>query len=209
MFRILLFSLSCLTGIASLRADTVTITGNINQAIEDGTGPAVNNPSLNSIHDGAAYTVNLSFTGSITSPGTFNLNGLSILFGVPSAGSTQNSFDSASLTVAQSGAFDQVSILACLTTGSACNQGNELDLNFSVLPTNLNVQNAAAQEIAGLLPLDLLEDDGVTDIHGSVNTYSYIGASPVPEPVGMPFVATGLLAAGLLWTRWSSKNRPN
>jgi len=145
MFRILLFSLSCLTGIASLRADTVTITGNINQAIEDGTGPAVNNPSLNSIHDGAAYTVNLSFTGSITSPGTFNLNGLRILFGVPSAGSTENSFDSASLTVAQSGAFDQVSILACLTTGSACNQGNELDLNFSVLPTNLNVQNAAAQ----------------------------------------------------------------
>lgn len=208
MSRILLLSLSCLACVPSLRADAVTITGIINQAIEDGTGPAVNNPSLNDIHDGAAYTVNVGFSGSIGAPGTFNLNGLSVLFSVPSAGSIENSFNSVSLTVAQFGAFDQISILACLTTGSACNQGNELDLNFMILAADLSGQNVAAKGIPGLLPLDLLEDDGVTDIHGLITNYSYASASAVPEPSGTTFVLTGLIAAGLIGARWRSQNRP-
>ncbi len=118
--------------------------------------------------DGAAYTVNLSFAGLINSPGTYDLTGSGALLNFPAAGATENNFDFISLTVAQSGSFNQVSILACLTTGSGCNQGNELDLNFMIPAASLNVMNVAAQNISGLLPLDLLEDDGVTDIQGSV-----------------------------------------
>jgi len=209
-FRLgLVVVLLCAAGLTSLRADTVTIAGTINQSIQDGTGPAVNNPSLNNIPDGASYTVNLSFAGSITAPGTYNLSGLSLLFSVASAGAVESNFNSASVTVAPSGGFDQISILGCLTTGSACNQGNELDLNFVILSANLNSQNVAAQGISGILPLGLLEDDGVTDIHGLVTNYSYTSASPVPEPAGTVFVTSGLMAVGLIGVRWRSKKRPD
>ncbi len=210
MFRILIFSLisSATLLVASLRADTVTVAGTINQSIQDGTGPAVNNPSLNNILDGAAYTASLGFTGSITAPGTYDLTGSSLLFSVPSAGAAENAFNAVSLTVAQSGGLDEISILGCLVTGSACNQGNELDLSFAISSTDLNTQNVFAQEIPGLLPLDLLEDDGVTDIHGLATNYSYASASPVPEPAGSAFAAAGLIVAGLIFAKLRAKDRP-
>ena len=37
--------------------------------------------------------------------------------------------------------------------------------------------------IPALLPMDLLEDDGITDIHGGITTYSYRStAINTPEP---------------------------
>ena len=46
-------------------ADTISSSGMINQSTQDGTGPAANNPDLNNIQDGEAYTVTLDFSSSI------------------------------------------------------------------------------------------------------------------------------------------------
>lgn len=186
-----LLFLCCLT---PLRADTITIGGVINQSTQDGTGPAVNNPNLNNIMDGDLYTFELSFLGSITSPGTYDLAGLSVLFTVAVPGVDESNFSSGSLTVGQSGGLDQIIILACLGTGSGCNQGNELDLSFSIQQTQLNSANATPQGIATLLPFDLLEDDGVTDIHATVTSYSYGPPSAVPEPSAAAMLALGCIA---------------
>ena len=195
-------SMACGT---SLHADTLTIGGTINQSTQDGTGPAVNNPSLNNISDGDFYNVELNFVGSITSPGTYDLTGFSLLFRDSPSNVSESSFNSVTLTVAQSGSFDQLSILACLSTGSACNQGNELDLNFMIPAGSLNEQNIVAQGIPNLLPLDLLEDDGVTDIHGLTASYSYTSASPVPEPKSLVFAAFVLIAIVLKQADWRLK----
>lgn len=183
---------------ATLRADTFTIEGAINQSTQDGSGPASNNPSLNNIHDGSAYVVTLNFLGAIAIPGTYNLMAPDVSFRVASDGALESSFDSVSVTVAQFAGFDEISILACLTSGSACNQGNELDLNFTILAGDLNRQNAAAQQTPNLLPLDLLEDDGVTDIHGIVTGYSYTPVGEVPEPLSVTLLGTCLIAAGCI-----------
>ena len=190
----------------STRADTFTITGTITQSTGDGTGPAVNNPQLNGILDGSIFNLNLDFTRSIQSFGTFDLSGSNAQFSVASAGVTETDFNSVSLTVAQSGALAQFSILACLLTGSACNEGNELVLNFTIPAASTNDLNVATQGIAGLLPLDLLEDDGVTDIQGIITDYSHVSANPVPEPAAPVLVGTVLLAVGLIRR---TKNRPS
>lgn len=172
-----------LFGIARLAtADAITISGVITQSTSDGTGPAGANSSLNNILDGDAYSITLGFAGSITAPGTYTLASPTLLFSDLSAPAAEGSFDSVSLSVAVQGSSYDVSLLGCLTTGIDCFAGNELDLNFLIPIAGLNSQNVAALPIFGLLPLDLLEDDGVTDIHGSVEKYSYTGpAGAVPE----------------------------
>ncbi len=190
----LLLGMAC---VPALHADTVTIDGTINQSTQDGTGPATNNPSLNDILHGASYTVDLSFAGSIASPGIYDLAGFSLLFSVPAAGAIEKSFDSVSMTVAKSGNFARFSVVACLATGSGCNQGNQLDLNFMIPSVDLNSQNVAAQVVPDILPLALMEDDGNTQILGSVATYSYTSGSPVPEPSAFVVVAPGLIAIAL------------
>ncbi len=186
--------LLCVVCTPAVRADTLTVAGLITQSTQDGTGPAVNNPSFNNIADGASYLAGLSFRGSIHSTGTFDLTGSAFSFSVGAASALESSFESISLTVAPFGGLDQVSILACLTTGSACNQGNELELDFTIASVDFNNQNVVAQGVLNLLPLDLLEDDGVTDIHGSVANYSYISDSRVPEPSAPALAALGLVA---------------
>lgn len=47
-------------------------------------------------------------------------------------------------------------------------------------------------------PLDLLEDDGVTDIHGSIDQYSYKGVNTVPEPSPVPLLSCVMAALGLI-----------
>jgi hypothetical protein len=116
---------------------------------------------------------------------------------VPAAGAVESAFDSVSVTITQSGVSDQISLFACLSTGSGCNQGNELSLSFMILAANLNNQNVAALGIPNLLPFDLLEDDGVTDIQGSITSYSYTSTSPVPEPASCVLAAFGFVAAAL------------
>jgi len=179
----------CLAYIPALHADLVTVSGTITQSTQDGTGPAVNNPKLNDIPDGASYRIDLNFPGYINTPGTYNLTGANLVFSV--AGMTEESnFDFLSLTVTRSGSFEQIGLLACLTTGSGCNQGNALSLSFMIPAADLNSDNITGQEIPGLLPLDLLEDDGATDIHGLITGYSYsppgsVPTDPVPEPAAV------------------------
>ena len=173
-----------LAGFANVAfADIISFSGAIIQSTQDGTGPAVNNPGLNNIQDLQSYLVTLMFTGSITAPGTYNLTGGSLTFSVPTAPASEASFGSLSLTITANGGFDDLSFLGCLTTGSGCIFGNQLDANFRILATGLNAQNVAATGLDQPHPLDLLEDDGITDIHGTITSYSYTGGvSAVPEP---------------------------
>lgn len=55
--------------------------------------------------------------------------------------------------------------------------------------------NAPAQAITLLTPLDLLEDDGITGIQGTVARYSYTPSSGVPEPSSPALVGSLLIAA--------------
>ena len=184
-------------------ADQIVFGGLITQSTQDGTGPAVNNPALNHILDGDVYDVTLGFAGSITSPGTYTLTGATLLFSDLSAPATEGSFSSASLSVVTDGGFYDLSLLGCLSTGSGCLLGNELAANFQIPMAGLNSTNVAAHAIPGLSPsLDLLEDDGVTDIQGSVTKYSYSGATATPEPSAIvPLVIFALLG----WMRLRSQ----
>ena len=190
--------LACLCGTTAF-ADEMSFSGVITQSTADGTGPAVNNPSLNNIADGDAYTVTLDFPGSITGAGAFNpLTGATMSFVDLAASASENTFDTISLSVITDGSFFDISLLGCLTTGSACNVGNFLAANFQIPAASLNAQNVPVTAIVGLLPMELLEDDGVTDIHGSVTTYSY---TAVPEPAELLPLCAGLAAMARVYLR--------
>jgi hypothetical protein len=198
-FRWLVFLF--LTGAATLRADTVIVTGTITQSTQESTGPAVNNPGLNNILDGDPFSVTFGFDGAITAPGTYNaLTGTSLIFNDATAGATESSFTSESLTISESGGFDQFFFLGCLNTGSACDQGNQLDLVFQIAAPGINSPGTAAQDQPMLSPsFELLEDDGVTDIHGELSNYSYTGVSATtPEPGTLALIGSGI--AGI-WLR--------
>jgi hypothetical protein len=194
-----------LAGLSSiLSAGTVTLTGLINQSMSDGTGPAVNNPGLNSVNDGDAYLVTLSFTGEITTAGLFSLTGTSFLD--TTANIPESSFGAPwSISVANDGGNFDVSVKACLTTGTDCDQGNFLAAIFTIPTASLNAQNVTTTAFPGQLPFELIEDDGVTDIHGSVLTYSYSGNAAVPEPVTAIPVCAALAAIAALRKRSSLK----
>ena len=183
-------------------ADAITFGGIITQSVEDGTGPAVNNPQLNKIQDGDAYTISLSFIGSIASPGTYTLTGAGLTFCDPAAPTSETNFGFTSLTVTQDGSFDDISLLGCLLTGSGCFLGNQLAANFMVPSTGLNSQNISAEPILTLFPpIDLLEDDGIADIHGSVDSYSYTHVRAASSPEPCPLLCS-VSALALIFLRW-------
>jgi hypothetical protein len=191
----MLFLLAGLTvsGLASVAfADTITFSGAIIQSTGDGTGPAVNNPTLNNIQDLQAYLVTLVFAGSISAPGNYDLTGANLTLSDPAAPAIETSFDMVKLSITANAGFDDFSLLGCLTTGSGCLFGNELDANFRIPSAGLNSQNVAATGLDQPHPLDLLEDDGITDIHGTITTYSNSAAASVPEP------STAVLLGGVL-----------
>lgn len=191
-------SLSLIVGLlssAAAYAGTITFGGVITQSTQDGTGPAVNNTSLNAIATGDSYMVTLNFAGSITALGTYTLTGSLLGFEDPSAPAMESNFGLISLTVSADGAFDDLSLLGCVQSGSGCFVGNQLAVNFQIPSAQLNAQNVTAQAIPGLAPsLDLLEDDGITDIQGSVTQYSYTSA--VPEPSTLLMFGTAIACAG-------------
>src|SRR5207244_13233092 len=100
--------LAVTVGLHVTRGATITFGGNIIQSTQDGTGPAVNNPSLNNIQDLMPYTVTLGFAGSITAPGTYDLTGLT--FSVPAAPAMETSFGFISLTITTTAGFDDLSL---------------------------------------------------------------------------------------------------
>ena len=160
----------------------------------------MNNPALNNIVDGDAYTVEIDFPGSIVAPGAFNpLTRASMIF--TDGLVTETRFSSVFLTVSvdSNPTLYDISLLGCLSTGSACGVGNDLSANFAVAVASFNSLSAPAQFIPGLVPsFDLLEDDGVTDIQGTISSFSNSSTavpSSVPEPSSMVVtLAFGLLA---------------
>lgn len=187
---------------AVAKADGMSVTGSITQSTSDGTGPAVSNPSLNNIADGDSFTITLNFPGSVSAPGTYNFTGGTLVFSDPAAPASEDSFDAISLTVALDGSSDDISLLGCLTTGDGCLVGNYLSLNFAIPFADLNSPSAPAMLISGLSPpLDLLEDDGTTDIQGNVASYSSTSPVVTPEPASITLVGCGLIALTLMRVR--------
>jgi PEP-CTERM motif len=155
---------------------------------------------LNNVLDGDPFTVTLNFSADITAAGgPFTLT--SLLFSDPTAGASEGAFISGSMTITQVSGMDQFSVLGCLVDPVSCLQGNELDLNFQIPSAGLNQTGVSAQFIPALLPLDLLEDGGNTEIQGSLSGYSYASTALVPEPSTMLLFAASL--AGLLVSRRS------
>jgi hypothetical protein len=87
-------------------ADVITINGVITQAVSDGTGPAANNPALNNILDGYAFTVTLTFAGSFAcaSPTPYDLSSGTLQFLDTTQGVSETNFASISLSVTAAGA---------------------------------------------------------------------------------------------------------
>jgi hypothetical protein len=178
-------------------AGTITFSGLISQSTADGTGPAVNNPALNNIMDGDNYVATINSQNQILSPGLYNTPDLTLSFLDAGAGVSETAFNSVSVSVIVDGSFYDISVMGCLSTGSSCNTGNELDANFRIANTDLGSSNAPAFAIPLLNPsLDLLEDDGGTDIQGSVAKF---GSASVPEPGTIAMATIGL--AGLVFAK--------
>lgn len=190
-------------------ADTISFSGAITQSTPDGTGPAVNNPGLNNILDQDAFTVTLDFLGSIASAGTYPLASFNLLFHDSTSLVDESSFDSVSVSLLTDGSFFEISMLGCLTTGLfGCAGGNQLDANFQIPAASLHSQNVAATGLDQPHPLDLLEDDAVTDIQGSISSYSYISATqtPVPEPSSLVLLGGVMAALGFASRRIGRKS---
>jgi len=170
-----------------LTAGTIVIGGTITQSTPDGTGPAVKNPSLNNILDGDAFLLTLVVPGPTLAPGMYTA--ASLTFSDPVASSFETAFSGITLTVTLDAGNDEFSLLGCLLSGDGCAVGNQLDADFEIPSALINSQNVSATGLDQPHPLDLLEDDGSTDIQGSITTYS-----AVPEPSTAFPITFGLLA---------------
>jgi hypothetical protein len=197
LLRVWHFLLAGLAVCSLAFADGVTFSGEI---IQPAANPAVNNSDLNKIQLGDLYGVTLAFKGSINVPGTYSttastLTGASLMFSDLTNPANETSFGDISLTITANGAFDDISLLGCLTTGSGCGVGNQLDANFEILAASLNSQSVPAVGLDQPHPLDLLEDDGSTDIQGTITSYSYTSV-PEPSSPGLIVCLAVLFAAG-------------
>jgi hypothetical protein len=138
LLPLLVAGLGALSVASTALAGTIVIGGQITQSTQDGTGPAVNNSSLNNILDSQVYLVTLAFAGSITGPGLYDLTGASLTFSDPSAPASESSFGSITFTVGAAGALDDLTLMGCLTTGTSCGLGNQLSLIFQIPAASLN-----------------------------------------------------------------------
>jgi len=200
-------ALSLLILSATLRAGPILLTGIVTQSTVDGTGPAMNNPSLNQMTDGQAFTLELDFSGLISGAGSYALSAGT--FSVPAVAAQETGFNTLQLLVTESAGVDVFSLLGCLDSGSGCYVGNELTANFSIPSAQIDAMNVPATGLDEPHPLDLLEDDGTTDIHADISSYSSVTEPPtVPEPSTGLLALTGL-AACLVRGRKSSRKEIN
>ena len=190
--------LACVLCGLTARADMILITGTVTQDLADSGETAIENPALDQINDGDAFTVRLDFAGSANDAGLTDTS--SVLFTDTTASVSENGFISGVMDVSLASGEDQFSVLACLLDPVSCTEGNQLDLNFQILATAFNQSGVAAQFIPGLTPaLDLLEDGGNTEIQGSISGYSYVATTTAaPEPSSLMFVGGAIACLSLL-----------
>jgi len=177
-------------------ASVITLDGIISQSTQDTGTPAGANASLNNIADGDTFHIALTFSDPITSPGTFALT--SILFTDSTNAASESGFISGTVVVSQAGSLSQFAVVGCLIDIPSCFTGNQLALDFQLPTAQLSGSAVAVQSIPGLLPIDLLEDGGVTDIQGSLNSFAYSGSvgTSTPEPSSAALALLGI-GAGL------------
>jgi hypothetical protein len=190
--------LSALALSSHARADTMTWGGTVDvaQFLE---GTAVQNPSLNGVRDGDPYTATLTFNGSISGPGNYDLTGATLLFSDPTAGATESSFVSENLSVTQDGSSYDLLLFACLSYGVCEYSGALTDIlysYFSIPASAINSTNVTAAPLPLFTPFVLGEDGGETEVFGSVTNYSYSNGplSSVPEPSETIPLIVGLAA---------------
>ena len=118
---------------------------------------------------------------------------------VASSGATEAAFDTIYLTITPNGSFDDFSLLGCLTTGSfGCFSGNQLDASFEIPAAGLNSTSVTATGLDEPHPLDLLEDDGNTEVQGIITAYSYSSSAATPEPSSLRLTGlAGIVLVGL------------
>jgi hypothetical protein len=192
----LLFALA-----SSAFGTTITLGGVITQSVSDGTGPATGNPSLNNIMDAQAFSLKLNSATLINGPGFYDLTGSSLVFSVPVASASETNFAAISLSVTANGSDSDFSLLACIS-GADCFTGNALTANFRVPTSMIGGSGVSAIGLDQPHPLDLLEDDGITDLHGSIDTYSGTVTTVVtPEPASGSLLAIGLSAMAMITNR--------
>lgn len=191
--RLIRCRLACLVSIAALVAvvpcgGAITFTGAITQGIAELGGAPVANPTLASVTIGDPFTVTLSLPVSPGDSGTYPL--AAILFTDTLQNVSESAFISGTLIITTDGTTDYLTVLACLIDSVSCAAGNQLALNLTIPFGKTTAAGVSAGAVPGLLPLDLLEDNGLTDIHGAITTYAFSApAAATPEP------ATALLAA--------------
>jgi hypothetical protein len=205
----LCFAVACVCLLASSGAwaGTITLGGTITQDTQDVGSPAVANPSLNNILDGDSFTIVLDFAGAIAAPGSFSTT--SLVFDDAAASATESSFISGQISVF-SGSTIQFSVLGCLIDSTSCLSGNQLALEFQIPASSLTSTGVSAEPIPSLLPMDLLEDGGSTDIQGDLTSYSYSGpiTTATPEPASFGLAGIGLaMAIVLSWKRLHRRAR--
>ena len=179
------------------RASTLTVTGTITQSTMDGTGPAVHSPALNDIVDGQTFQVTLISATPISAPGFYDLTGSSLVFAVPSAAASEGKFGATSLSLTEDGGYLDFSLYGCLADAD-CSIGNALSASFSIPAGSLGGTSVAAIGLDAPHPFELLEDDGVTDLHGSISTFSNTALVTTPEPASGVLMATALLGSAAL-----------
>ena len=185
----------------AVRASTLLLGGSITQSTADGTGPAVSNNALNNIVDGQTFQVTLTSATPISAPGFYDLTGSSLVFSVPSAMASEERFGVTSLSLTQDGGYLDFSLYGCIADAD-CSIGNALSASFSIPAGSLGGSDVATTGLDEPHPFELLEDDGVTDLHGSIGTYSNTALVTTPEPASSVLVGSALLGtAALLWFR--------
>jgi hypothetical protein len=205
---LLLLVIGCASVSLHASEATIVVGGTITQSDAQGTGPAVNNLSLNNISYGDTYSVTINLAGTITpsaSPVTYDLTGAAFTDTTPGVTASETNFDLSNtltgLTVTPAGGgFDVVSLLVCLTTGidSCSANDNQLALYFTIPASSLNGTSVGDLSVPSITPMDLLEDDGTTDIHGTVTSYSYQTVGVTPEPASFVLCGSGLLALAIM-----------
>jgi hypothetical protein len=144
------------------------------------------------VSPGDPYSLNLTFDGSITDPGDYHFDQMSLTFAAGNGFVMQSDFAQTDLSITLSGPDAVFSLFACSTGSSPCLDGHRLDLDFSVPADTFTSQTNLVSTVQDFAPFDLLVHEvPPVDYIGSVDSFAY---SSAPEPASVALSATGALA---------------